>query len=344
MGKDSITAIGHVRVIKKSLETGDIVYDETFKNQITNFACQQSALMWTGVMPPTPSMMAVGTGTNTAGTSASDSALWNEVANSRQGVDYATTFLNYYSQYSVTYDQTKVLKLIASFADLLTEYTGTSAAGWTNSGSVTFGTSGATATGGAASIRSTTATQMDASTDGPVTVQVTFKLPTTTVGSDYIHLWQDAQNFYEIYLAGSKVVIGKTVANTHTQLATSSATLTWTAGATYTLVANIDSNGVITATLYSGATATGTALATATFTDTALPGPYTIMVGGDQNLVMSNVQATYPNPDTSKQITLTEAGLFDVNGNLWSHVVLNGVTHDNTTTLSIQWQVLQNGN
>lgn len=47
---------------------------------------------------------------------------------------------------------------------------------------------------------------------------------------------------------------------------------------------------------------------------------------------------------TEAQGSLTEAGLFDANGNLWSHVQLNGVTHDNTSTLSIQWQVLMKGN
>lgn len=47
---------------------------------------------------------------------------------------------------------------------------------------------------------------------------------------------------------------------------------------------------------------------------------------------------------TEAQGNLTEAGLFDANGNLWSHVQLNGVTHDNTSTLSIQWQVLMKGN
>jgi hypothetical protein len=43
------------------------------------------------------------------------------------------------------------------------------------------------------------------------------------------------------------------------------------------------------------------------------------------------------------QITLTEAALLDANGNCWSHVQLTGVAHDNTSTLSIQWQILQQG-
>jgi hypothetical protein len=161
---DSFEAIGHVRVTKHDKITGELVYDKTFKNQITNFARGQVALMWTGQIVEVPTMIAVGTGTNAAGTQPSDAALWAEFSGSRKNVDYAMTFLNYYTQYSVTYDQTQVLGTV------------------------------------------------------------------------------DQVN----------------------------------------------------------------------------------------------------NP--TAQISVTEAGLFDSNGNLWSHVALNGVTHDNTTTLSIQWQILQKGN
>jgi hypothetical protein len=48
------------------------------------------------------------------------------------------------------------------------------------------------------------------------------------------------------------------------------------------------------------------------------------------------------NPTSS--IALTEAGLWDASGQLWSHVALTGVTHDSTSQLSIIWQVLHNGN
>lgn len=344
MTNDSMTAVGMVRVLKKSIETGEVVYDKTHKNQITNFARQQAANLWTGLFVPTPTKIAVGNGTSSSGTSPNDTALWNEIVGSRVGVDYAATFLNYYSQFSVTYDNTEILNKMSSFSDSLTAYSGSSATGWTNSGTLSFGVSGATATGGAASIRSTTCTQMDPNADGSVVVQVTFKIPTSTISSDYIHLYQDVQNFYEIYLVGAKVSIGKTVGNVHTSLASCTNSLTWTAGASYTLVATIDQNGVVTGTVYSGTTATGTPLATVTYTDATLPGPYAIQIGGDSGVVMSSVRATYPNPDSTKQISITEAGLFDNNGNLWSHVPLSGVTHDNTTTLSIQWQILQQGN
>jgi hypothetical protein len=109
---DSFEAVGHVRIIKRSVETGEVVFDKTFKNQITNYACQQAALMWAGVTSLVPSQIAVGIGTNAAGTSPNDQALWSEVSGSRQSLDYATTFLNYYVQYAVTYDQTEVLGTI----------------------------------------------------------------------------------------------------------------------------------------------------------------------------------------------------------------------------------------
>lgn len=163
MPTDAMEAVGHVRITKRSVETGEIVYDEVFKNKITDFARSQVAQMWTGMTLPVPTLIAVGTGTNAAGPQSSDSALWSELSGTRQTMDYSTTFLNFYTQYSVTYDQSHAIGTV-----------------------------------------------------------------------------------------------------------------------------------------------------------------------------------TGPNP--TGQISITECGLFDSAGNLWSHVQLNGVTHDNTSTLSIQWQVLQNGN
>jgi hypothetical protein len=160
---DTFEAVGHVRVVKTDIETGEVVFDHVFKNQITNFARGQMAQMFTGVQVEVPGKIAVGTGSGN-GTAPTDTALWTELANTRMDVDYATTFLTYYVQYSVTYQQTDALGTV-----------------------------------------------------DPVTN------PTGSIG-------------------------------------------------------------------------------------------------------------------------ITEAGLFDGNGSLWSHVQLNGVTHDNTTTLSIQWQILMKGN
>lgn len=168
---DSLNAIGHVRVIKKDRQTGEILFDQTFKNQITNYARTQMVQAWgmsvNGVVPTFPSKIAVGTGSppsGQSGTSPNDTALWNEFSGSRLQVDYAQSWLTYYIQYSVTYDTTQVLGTVD------------------------------------------------------------------------------------------------------------------------------------------------------------------------------------PSTNPTGSINLTEAGLFDSSGNLFSHVMLNGVTHDNTSTLSIQWQILQNGN
>lgn len=302
--------------------------------------------MWIGTTVETPSVIAVGTGSNSVGVTASDTGLWDEFPGSRQTCDYTNVFLSTYAQYSITYDSTELLANVTnSFNDPLTGYTGSTANGWVASGTVTYGSTGVTASGaGAASVRSTTCTDMDASVGYPVSIQATFKIPSATINTDYIHLWQDASNYYEIYINAGYLKIAKTVNGVHTVLVQSSTSATWTAKASYTLTASIDSTGLITGNVYSGTSATGTPLLTVSSTDTALPGPYSIQVGGDSGVVMSNAQATYPNIDTTLQVSLTEAGLFDSLGNLWSHVALQGVTHDNTTTLSIQWQVLMEGN
>lgn len=103
---DVYTFSGFVRVIKKDPETGLILFDKTFKNQLTNFARQQSAALWIGQAIYTPSKIALGTGSPPAGstsTSPSDTALWNELSGTRKTVDLATTFLTYYSQFQCTY-------------------------------------------------------------------------------------------------------------------------------------------------------------------------------------------------------------------------------------------------
>lgn len=338
---DTAMAVGHVHVVKRDKITDEVVYDKWFKNQITNFARNQMALMWAGVMGMTPSQIAVGTGIST-GTSPNDTALWSELAGTRQNVDYATTFLSYYTQYSVTYDQTEALGgSIANYNDPLTEYQDSTANGWTTNGSVTFAANGATIGSTNSTITSTIASAMDPDTVAPISAQATFKIASASPSSDYIHLVQDASNFYEVYLNTNILKIAKTVNGVHTVLVQSSA-VTLTSGASYTITVSMTTAGLITAKIYSGATATGTALATLTFTDTALPGPYALLLGGDTNTVITNAIASYSNP--TQEVNLTEAGLFDDMGNLWSHVQLNGVVHDNSTTLSIQWQVFQQAN
>jgi hypothetical protein len=162
---DIFNAIGTVLVVKRDL-AGNTIFERLYKNQLTTYARQSSAGLWIGNTVATPTLIAVGTGAPTApstSTSSTDTALWSEFVGTRKTLDYATTFLQYYSQYAVSYDQTQAIGTV-----------------------------------------------------------------------------------------------------------------------------------------------------------------------------------TGPNP--TGLISLTEAGLFDANGNLWSHVMFSGVTHDNQSTLSIQWQILHNGN
>lgn len=107
---DSITAVGYVRVVKHDLD-GNLIFDRWFKNQITNFARTQAANAWASLPVKFPSQIAVGTGSPTSGgnTSPDDTALWSEVSGSRKAMDYAELWLDYYTQYSVTYQSTEVL-------------------------------------------------------------------------------------------------------------------------------------------------------------------------------------------------------------------------------------------
>jgi alpha-D-ribose 1-methylphosphonate 5-triphosphate synthase subunit PhnH len=109
---DSFEAVGHVRVTKTDKVTGEVVFDQVFKNQITNFARGQVAKMWTGIMVPTPNQIAVGTGAGTI--SANDTAMWAEISGSRLICDYAATWLTYYVQYSVTYDQATAIAAVTA--------------------------------------------------------------------------------------------------------------------------------------------------------------------------------------------------------------------------------------
>jgi hypothetical protein len=51
----------------------------------------------------------------------------------------------------------------------------------------------------------------------------------------------------------------------------------------------------------------------------------------------SQYSVTYQTTDAVG--TWTECGLFDANGNMWSHVVLNNFIKLNTQTVTVQWQI-----
>jgi hypothetical protein len=109
---DIAKAIGMVHVVKRNKNTGEITFDKTFKNQLTNYAVSQSAALWAGQQVVTPSMISVGTGAPSGGqtsTTPQDTALWSELPGTRKQIDYATVWLINYTQYSATYDQTMAL-------------------------------------------------------------------------------------------------------------------------------------------------------------------------------------------------------------------------------------------
>jgi hypothetical protein len=112
---DGSMAIGHVRVTKRDKVTGEITFDRTYKNQITNYAREQVALVWTGAQGVVfPSQIAVGVGApppDISGTTPNDTELWAELSGTRKLVDYATVWLTYYTQYSVTYQQNEAVDL-----------------------------------------------------------------------------------------------------------------------------------------------------------------------------------------------------------------------------------------
>jgi hypothetical protein len=103
---DTLQMYGQVQVIKKDLK-GNVIFQETFKNKITNFACQQMANLLCGVNVPVPSQISVGTGTGTP--AATDTALFSEISGSKKALSYSSTWLLNYAQMAVDYDQTQIL-------------------------------------------------------------------------------------------------------------------------------------------------------------------------------------------------------------------------------------------
>jgi hypothetical protein len=112
---DASLAYGTVRVMKHDKKTGLLLFDETFKNQITNYARGQAAGLWAGLPIYTPNQISLGTGSPPSGQTGptpDDTGLWSEIAGSKKKIDYATTWLQYYTQYSVTYLQTEAIETI----------------------------------------------------------------------------------------------------------------------------------------------------------------------------------------------------------------------------------------
>lgn len=110
--RDAMRVHGEVRVTKRDARTGMILFDRGFDNQIQTFALEQSASMWAGQYVKAPSAIQVGTGappTGQSSTTPNDGGLWTPLAGTLKMVDYSVVWLNVYTQWSITYDQTQCL-------------------------------------------------------------------------------------------------------------------------------------------------------------------------------------------------------------------------------------------
>ena len=108
---DKVQAIGHVRVLRHAAD-GSLISDELLKNTLTNYAKSASAQMWTGTSLVTPTIIMLGNGLPIApleGTDPTDTALWQAAGTTMKTCDFVTVWLNYYSQYSVTYQTTEAV-------------------------------------------------------------------------------------------------------------------------------------------------------------------------------------------------------------------------------------------
>jgi hypothetical protein len=105
---DSFQTIGHVRILVHEAD-GSLVSDNLHKNTLTNYAKNASAQMWTGTVLVTPTKIELGNGLPTpplVTTDPTDTNLWNPAPATLKTCDFATVWLSYYSQYSVTYQTT----------------------------------------------------------------------------------------------------------------------------------------------------------------------------------------------------------------------------------------------
>lgn len=104
---ESSTAVGYVHITKHDSD-GNIIEKRTFKNQLTNYSRACAANMWAGNFVQIPSSIQVGTGSPTApatGVTQADTELWTPMDGTLKVCDFATVWLTYNTQYSVTYDQ-----------------------------------------------------------------------------------------------------------------------------------------------------------------------------------------------------------------------------------------------
>ena len=105
INEDSFQTIGHVRILRHAAD-GSLISDTLHKNQLTNYARNASAQIWTGTVITTPTKIQLGNGVPTyplTGVDSTDTNLWTPAPATLKVCDFVTVWLSYYSQYSVTY-------------------------------------------------------------------------------------------------------------------------------------------------------------------------------------------------------------------------------------------------
>lgn len=106
---ENVMAIGYVRLIKHDAN-GHLLFDRILKNQLTLYARNASAQMWSGSIIKVPSRIQIGNGAPSpplTGVDPTDTVLWSPIPETLKNIDFATVWLSYNTQYSVTYNQSE---------------------------------------------------------------------------------------------------------------------------------------------------------------------------------------------------------------------------------------------
>ena len=160
-----------------------------------------------------------------------------------------------------------------------------------------------------------------------LTVQVTFKTPPAVPSSMEFDLVGSAwgNRYTVIWQNDNNLVLYKAVNSVSTPLASTAVTTgnyTQVANTTYTITLQYDYYGNSTVKLYSGVGVGGTLLKTFSGTqDTSVAGPYSLYIGGNQSVIVSNVYVFGALPDSWAlgNDTSTNPGIFYLNPTTYSN-------------------------
>lgn len=176
----------------------------------------------------------------------------------------------------------------------------TSSAAWTvQTGSFTYSSSGATSGASGSVIAEVNSSWKPLTGSGgqnlPLTVQATFTTPSTVPVEMEIDLYTDLNDRYRLtWQSDNNLVLYKYVGGISTALVNDNKATTQVVSRSYTMTLSIDNSGHLTAKLYSGSGTGGTLLQTLTVIDTSLSGGFSIAVGGDTGVIISNASVTGP--------------------------------------------------